>query len=294
MTDITLLPCPFRPHGCTVSLVSHEQLTGHLEHDGLLHAELLLRELEVHPQQHVRGVVFVVLLKFLFNIEQIERQERSLHRHSLLLAQSRVAEIEREMQALRQQLAHLPALLQLQQLKDRIILDQGQELDELRRAMRCALPSSLRPALAPVPAIPTPPPPPQLTLPSPSLAGVSDVSGSDSLTPPHNVSIRLRSRQTVMEELALAASQETASRDLQAEAEAIEEDEERVTQRTWAAVRDVHDSHDNWLRQVTNTPLPDRLLMLFPAYYARQLGSYVSEQRSRSNQLTAATQVRVD
>jgi hypothetical protein len=87
--------CPFARYGCTVV---PRDISAHLQTHGPAHCELVLRELEV------------------------ERQETALHRQSLSLAQTRCAELEDGMRQLRQQLAHLPALLQLQQMKDRIIM----------------------------------------------------------------------------------------------------------------------------------------------------------------------------
>jgi hypothetical protein len=52
----------------------------------------------------------------------VERSEKALYQQSMSLAQGRAAAIEDELNALRQQLAHLPALLQLIQMKDRMIL----------------------------------------------------------------------------------------------------------------------------------------------------------------------------
>jgi hypothetical protein len=54
--------------------------------------------------------------------DQNEKCETQVNRESLIKAQSRCAELESQMLEVRQQLTHLPGLLQLLQIKDRIIM----------------------------------------------------------------------------------------------------------------------------------------------------------------------------
>jgi hypothetical protein len=150
MSTDEVRPCPHRKWGCTVLLRDAEHLAAHLNDAALAHCELLQREIE------------------------IERSETALHRQSMKLAQSRAAAVEDDLQQLRQQLAHLPALLQLLQLKDRMILEQGEELDRLRSVFLAHLPSRVVPNLPPLPPVPQSPPPPQYganeaDVPSPDL-----------------------------------------------------------------------------------------------------------------------------
>jgi hypothetical protein len=61
-----------------------------------------------------------VLIELL--VRQFEKNQTEQYRQTMILAQTRCASIEEEMRGLRQQLASLPSLLQLLQIKDRIIM----------------------------------------------------------------------------------------------------------------------------------------------------------------------------
>jgi hypothetical protein len=56
----------------------------------------------------------------------------------------------------------------------------------------------------------------------------------------------------------------------------------------WSRVQHQQLSNEAWVREVTNTALTDRLLLLFPAWFVKNLGAHCQAQKTRSNQTIIA------
>jgi len=57
----------------------------------------------------------------------------------------------------------------------------------------------------------------------------------------------------------------------------------------WSRMQQHQQSNEAWVREVTNTALPDRLLLLFPAWFVKSLGAHCQAQKTRCTQAITAT-----